>query len=46
MNYPRPKPLERKAVASKSCHSRQQMVARVPSATITMQEEDWKDFHF
>ena len=46
MNYRRPKPLERKAAAFKSCHSWQQMVARVPSATITMQEEDWKDFHF
>jgi len=34
------------AAAFKSHHSRQQMVARVPSATITMQDEDWKDFHF
>jgi hypothetical protein len=46
MNCGRPKPLERKAAAFKSYLCRQQMVARVPSATITMQEEDWKDFHF
>ena len=46
MNYRRPKPLERMAAAFNSCHSRQQMVARVLSATITMEEEDRKDFHF
>ena len=32
-------PLERMAAAFNSCHSRQQMVARVPSATITMARE-------